>query len=206
MTTYTTLAAPVEHRLTEKNSDFLTFLQPVNDREQALQWLQHYRERYKDANHVCWAYIIGNTRQPLTQAFSDDGEPSGTAGKPMLHVLTERELGNTLAVVVRYFGGVKLGAGGLVRAYSAAVSQATALASFTTISPQRELSLSLAFSDEARLRQLLQQCGGEVLTQHYSQQVELSVRLPEPAVTDFIEQMNNVTAGQAQILSPLGTN
>ncbi|MDP5459011.1 YigZ family protein [Alishewanella sp. SMS8] len=206
MTTYTTLAAPVEHRLTEKNSDFLTFLQPVNDREQALQWLQHYRERYKDANHVCWAYIIGNTRQPLTQAFSDDGEPSGTAGKPMLHVLTERELGNTLAVVVRYFGGVKLGAGGLVRAYSAAVSQATALASFTTISPQRELSLSLAFADEARLRQLLQQCGGEVLTQHYSQQVELSVRLPEPAVTDFIEQMNNVTAGQAQILSPLGTN
>ncbi|MDP5206905.1 DUF1949 domain-containing protein, partial [Alishewanella sp. SMS9] len=98
------------------------------------------------------------------------------------------------------------GAGGLVRAYSAAVSQATALASFTTISPQRELSLSLAFADEARLRQLLQQCGGEVLTQHYSQQVELSVRLPEPAVTDFIEQMNNVTAGQAQILSPLGTN
>ncbi|MDP4946056.1 MAG: IMPACT family protein, partial [Alishewanella sp.] len=152
------------------------------------------------------AYIIGNTRQPLTQAFSDDGEPSGTAGKPMLHVLTERGLGNTLAVVVRYFGGVKLGAGGLVRAYSAAVSQATALASFTTISPQRELSLSLAFADEARLRQLLQQCGGEVLTQHYSQQVELSVRLPEPAVTDFIEQMNNVTAGQAQILSPLGTN
>ncbi|MDP5185540.1 MAG: YigZ family protein [Alishewanella sp.] len=206
MTTYTTLAAPVEHRLTEKNSDFLTFLQPVTDRELALQWLQHYRERYKDANHVCWAYIIGNTRQPLTQAFSDDGEPSGTAGKPMLHVLTERELGNTLAVVVRYFGGVKLGAGGLVRAYSAAVSQATALASFTTISPQRELSLSLAFADEARLRQLLQQCGGEVLTQHYSHQVELSVRLPEPAVTDFIEQMNNVTAGQAQILSPLGTN
>ena len=101
MNCYTVLSAPIEHSLTEKNSEFLTFLQPITDREQAMQWVQHYREHYKDAAHVCWAYIIGNTRQPLTQAFSDDGEPNGTAGKPMLHVLTERELGNSLAVVVR---------------------------------------------------------------------------------------------------------
>ncbi|MCF4008698.1 YigZ family protein [Rheinheimera sp. UJ63] len=202
MTTYTTLAAPVEHRLTEKNSDFLTFLQPITDREIALQWLQHYRERYKDANHVCWAYIIGNTRQPLTQAFSDDGEPSGTAGKPMLHVLTERELGNTLAVVVRYFGGVKLGAGGLVRAYSAAVSQAANLAELTTVSPQSELTVRVSFAAEARLRQMLQQYGGEVLAIRYQQQVEISIRLPEQAEDEFMQQLNNLTAGQAQIITP----
>ena len=122
MSRYSILATAVEHRLLEKNSEFITFLQPVSDREQALHWLQHYREHYKDAAHVCWAYIIGNTRQPQTQAFSDDGEPSGTAGKPMLHVLTERELGNCLAVVVRYFGGIKLGAGGLVLASMLSIS------------------------------------------------------------------------------------
>ena len=202
MSTYTILTAEVEHHFIEKNSDFLTFLQPVRDREHALQWLQQYRQRYKDANHVCWAYIIGNTRQPLTQAFSDDGEPSGTAGKPMLHVLTERELGNSLAVVVRYFGGVKLGAGGLVRAYSAAVSQAAALAILTPVSPQRELTLSIAFAAEAPLRQLVQQYQGEVLANTYQQQVELHIRLPEEAVADFIQQMNYLTAGQAQILAP----
>src|SRR6187431_3116495 len=124
MSTYTILAAAIESTTEEKNSDFLTFLHPVTSRDEAMVHIELYRKKYPDANHVCWAYVIGNTRQPQTQAFSDDGEPSGTAGKPMLHVLTERDVGNSLAVVVRYFGGVKLGAGGLVRAYSAAVSEA----------------------------------------------------------------------------------
>ncbi|OYW95685.1 MAG: IMPACT family protein, partial [Alishewanella sp. 32-51-5] len=78
MSIFTVLSSPIEYSLTEKNSEFLTFLHPIDNREQALRWLQHYREQYKDAAHVCWAYIIGNTRQPQTQAFSDDGEPSGT--------------------------------------------------------------------------------------------------------------------------------
>ena len=101
MPTYTVLAAAVESTTEEKNSDFLTFLHPVSSRDEAMAHVDQYRKKYHDANHVCWAYVIGNTRQPQTQAFSDDGEPSGTAGKPMLHVLTEREVGNSLAVVVR---------------------------------------------------------------------------------------------------------
>lgn len=202
MSPHTVLSAPVEHSLTEKNSEFLTFLQPIKDREQAMQWVQHYREHYKDASHVCWAYIIGNTRQPQTQAFSDDGEPNGTAGKPMLHVLTERELGNSLAVVVRYFGGVKLGAGGLVRAYSAAVSQATQLATLAAISPQVQLNIRTDFAFEARVRQLLAQYGGELLSTEYQQSVLLSLLLPAESSDAFAQQLRNLSAGTIQITSP----
>lgn len=205
MNCYTVLSAPIEHSLTEKNSEFLTFLQPIKDREQAMQWVQHYREHYKDAAHVCWAYIIGNTRQPQTQAFSDDGEPNGTAGKPMLHVLTERELGNSLAVVVRYFGGVKLGAGGLVRAYSAAVSQASQLATLTRVSPKVELRINTDFAFEARIRQLLAQYGGELLSTDYQQTVLLTLLLPAENNATFTQQLQNISAGAIQISAPENT-
>lgn len=200
MTSYTILAAPVDHQLSEKNSDFLTFLQPVQNRDEAMLWVEQYRSRYRDASHVCWAYSIGNTRQPEAQACSDDGEPSGTAGRPMLHVLTERELGNCLAVVVRYFGGVKLGAGGLVRAYSAAVSQAANLAELAPVSPQTELSIQLGFADESKVRQLLSQHQGELLSSDYSHLVTLTIRLPQSAEAVFCQQLNNLTAGSAVIL------
>ena len=192
---YTVLSSAVEHRLLEKNSEFITFLHPIDDREQAMHWLQHYREHYKDAAHVCWAYIIGNTRQPQTQAFSDDGEPSGTAGKPMLHVLTERELGNCLAAVVRYFGGIKLGAGGLVRAYSAAVSQAAQQASLQTVSPKTRLQLQLDFALEARVRQLMSQYQAELLTADYQQQVMLQLQLPAELSPLLCQQLQNISAG-----------
>ncbi|EHR41242.1 YigZ family protein [Alishewanella jeotgali] len=202
MSHYSILAAAVEHRLLEKNSEFITFLQPVSDREQALHWLQHYRENYKDAAHVCWAYIIGNTRQPQTQAFSDDGEPSGTAGKPMLHVLTERELGNCLAVVVRYFGGIKLGAGGLVRAYSAAVSQAAQQALLTIVSPQSLLRIAADFALEARIRQLLAQFDATLLDVQYQQGVALSVSLAAADLASFKLQLQELCAGAVLLTEP----
>ena len=192
---YTVLSSAVEHRLLEKNSEFITFLQPVSDREQALHWLQHYREHYKDAAHVCWAYIIGNTRQPQTQAFSDDGEPGGTAGKPMLHVLTERELGDSLAVVVRYFGDVKLGAGGLVRAYSNAVSQAAAKAGLHLVSPSIDLTIVVSFAFEARLRQLLQQYQASLQDVSYNDNVTICISLAQDAEQALCDQLINETAG-----------
>ncbi|MBU1308424.1 MAG: YigZ family protein [Gammaproteobacteria bacterium] len=195
MTRFTVLAAATEHLLLEKNSEFLTFLHPVDNRDAAMTWVAHYRTRYPDANHVCWAYIIGNTRQPQTQAFSDDGEPGGTAGKPMLHVLTERELGNCLAVVVRYFGGVKLGAGGLVRAYSNAVSQAASNAELRVVSPSVQLSIIVSFAFEARLRQLLQQYNASLDNVSYSDQVTLSISLPQDVELTLRQQLINETAG-----------
>ena len=161
--------------------------------------VEAYRQQYPDAAHVCWAYVIGNTRQPQTQAFSDDGEPSGTAGKPMLHVLTEREVGSSLAVVVRYFGGVKLGAGGLVRAYSAAVSHAVNKAELVTLTPKVECEVLVDFAREAKVRHLVSQFQGQLLAVDYAAQVSLRISLEEAQLPPFSQQVINETAGEAVI-------
>ncbi len=196
---YTQLAAAVECTSTEKSSDFLTFLHPITSREEAMALIDFYRGLHPGANHVCWAYIIGNTRQPLTQAFSDDGEPSGTAGKPMLHVLTEREVGDSLAVVVRYFGGVKLGAGGLVRAYSGAVSSAVNLAELKKITPRVTLKIQVDFAREAKIRHLATRYDGQVLQVDYAAEVTLTISLAQVLLDDFKKQAIDDCAGSALI-------
>lgn len=196
---YTILAAAVATSTEEKNSDFLTFLHPVESREAAMELIEQYRQQYSDANHVCWAYVIGNTRQPQTQAFSDDGEPSGTAGKPMLHVLTEREVGNSLALVVRYFGGVKLGAGGLVRAYSGAVSNAVNNAELLQVTPSLTLQVSVDFAREAKIRHIVNQYQGQITSVDYAARVTLQIHLPAAQAALFIQQVINETAGTAII-------
>ncbi len=197
---YTVLANAVEAVTVEKNSDFLTFLHPVNTRAEAITWIDFYREKYPDANHVCWAYIIGNTRQPQTQAFSDDGEPSGTAGKPILHVLTEREVGNAVAVVVRYFGGVKLGAGGLVRAYSNVVSAAINAADLVTVTPKINLTVITDFAREAKIRHLVSNFNGEILSAQYGTEAILVVSVAEAERQNFSQQIINETSGSAKII------
>lgn len=199
MSTYTILAEAVESTTEEKNSDFLTFLHPVTSREEAMLQVEQYRKKYPDANHVCWAYVIGNTRQPQTQAFSDDGEPSGTAGKPMLHVLTEREVGNSLAVVVRYFGGVKLGAGGLVRAYSAAVSTAVARAQLMAVTPSIQLQVTVNFAKETKIRHIVNQYQGHILQVDYATHVTLEISLAAADAELFSQQVINETAGDATV-------
>lgn len=196
---YTVLATAIESATEEKNSDFLTFLHPVSSREEAMVFIDQYRKKYPDANHVCWAYVIGNTRQPLTQAFSDDGEPSGTAGKPMLHVLTERDVGNSLAVVVRYFGGVKLGAGGLVRAYSAAVSNAVNRAELLEVTPKVQLQITINFARETKVRHIVNQYQGHILNVLYAARVTLDISLSAAQAPLFSQQVINETAGDAII-------
>jgi len=197
MSAYTILSAPIESFTEEKNSDFLTFLHPVTSREEAIAHVDGYRKKYPDANHVCWAYVIGNTRQPQTQAFSDDGEPSGTAGKPMLHVLTERDVGNSLAVVVRYFGGVKLGAGGLVRAYSGAVSAAVNCAELLQVTPSVQIQIVVDFAKETKIRHIVAMYQGQILNVDYAMQVTLQISLAAADVEQFSQQVINETAGDA---------
>ncbi len=162
-------------------------------------FVEVYRQQYPDAAHVCWAYVIGNTRQPQTQAFSDDGEPPGTAGKPMLHVLTERDVGNSLAVVVRYFGGIKLGAGGLVRAYSAAVSGAVGAAKLISVTPKVSLKVVVDFARETKIRHLANQFEGKILAVDYATQVTFEISLAEANAEHFSLQAINETAGEAKV-------
>lgn len=199
MSSYTILQNPIAATSSEKNSEFLTFLHPVGSREEAMMEVDKYRAKYPDASHVCWAYIIGSTRQPHTQAFSDDGEPSGTAGKPILHVLTERGAGNALAVVVRYFGGVKLGAGGLVRAYSAAVAGAVRQAELSQVTARVAVTIVADFAHEVKIRYLVSQYEGELTEVTYGSRVTAKIQLPANQVAPLTEQLTNETRGQARI-------
>ena len=108
-----------EHTLVIKKSEFICTLIPLNDENKINETIGFYKEKYKDATHNCIAYLVGTKERA-----NDDGEPSGTAGLPMLNVLKKQELSNIIAIVTRYFGGIKLGAGGLTRAYSQAVAEA----------------------------------------------------------------------------------
>lgn len=193
---YRVLASPCQWTLEEKRSLFHTYLFPVQTREQALAHVEELRTTQPGASHYCWAYLLGPADQPRSQAFNDDGEPSGTAGKPMLHVLTQRGAGDCLAVVVRIFGGIKLGAGGLVRAYGSAVSQALDRAEWRDITPVSEVTIRIPFADEERVRQCLEPLEASVVNVTYDQEVHLTVAVPSGALSDLKERVQHLTRGR----------
>ena len=141
---YAAPAEPFHRELEIRKSIFIAHLVPVSSEEEALGALSDFRKQYKDATHNCYAWRIGTAR--VLEKSGDDGEPQGTAGHPMLHVLQMQELTNVLAVVTRYFGGIKLGAGGLTRAYSSSLSEAVKEAPIVRYTPHVHLRLTIPYS------------------------------------------------------------
>lgn len=185
------LQAPVRHTLEIKKSQFITWLLPLESKQQAKAHLEQARAEYPDARHHCWAYVMGDSPNSLTAAMSDDGEPSGTAGKPMLNVLQHKPVNNVMAIVIRYFGGIKLGAGGLVRAYSQAVEQAFSDAELVPIVLKDEFSVTLPFAEENWLRHILNKLSGEILNTEYQQQVLVTLSLPQSNSEELREALDN---------------
>jgi len=148
-----TIAAPVEHDLVIKKSRFIARIEPVGSVEDADAVIAAVRKRWWDARHNCSAMVTGLLADQARS--SDDGEPSGTAGVPMLEVLRRRELTDVVAVVTRYFGGVKLGAGGLVRAYSSAVSEALDLATLVHRRALTQATIEVDHGEAGRFDNLL---------------------------------------------------
>ena len=141
---YAAPAEPFHRELEIKKSIFIAHLVPVSSEEEAQEALSGFRKQYKDATHNCYAWRIGTTR--ILEKSGDDGEPQGTAGHPMLHVLQMQELTNVLAVVTRYFGGIKLGASGLTRAYSSSLSEAVKEAPIVRYTPHVHLRLTIPYN------------------------------------------------------------
>lgn len=150
-----TIAAPIEHEFVEKKSRFITHLVPVSSVAEADAAIAEVKKTYWDARHNCTAMITGSLGDQARS--SDDGEPSGTAGVPMLEVLRRRELTDLVAIVTRYFGGIKLGAGGLVRAYSTAVSSALDEAALVHRVALRQATIRVAHADAGRTEHMLRQ-------------------------------------------------
>lgn len=190
-----TLLKPCHAELLIKKSRFIACIEPLADRQTALQRVQALREQHPGAAHVCWALMAGGH-----SAANDDGEPSGTAGRPMLDVLRHQQLEGVLATVVRYFGGVKLGAGGLVRAYSDSI--ATALQSAERITLQRKSSHScrIPYPLEGKIRRLLQQADAELLDCQHGDAVILQFEIVEQNSIDLCGQLQEAAHGQLEWL------
>ncbi|MDO4250510.1 MAG: YigZ family protein [Moraxella sp.] len=187
--TYHTLAKPCQAVYDIKKSEFLAFAYPITDKEQIAFHVKHLKERYPDARHHCLAYIIGDPKNTTHAGFDDDGEPNGTAGRPILNVLQHQGVGNVLVVVVRYFGGIKLGAGGLTRAYSTATQMVVDEMALTPFTPKSTLTITTSFADEAYVRHLVSQYVGEILDSQYGDGVLLQIQLDSAKLTEFGEKL-----------------
>lgn len=187
--TYQTLSQPCAAVYEIKKSKFLAFAYPISDKEEIMFHVKQLRQLYPDARHHCLAYILGDPNNTTHAGFDDDGEPNGTAGRPMLNVLQHKTIGNVLVVVVRYFGGIKLGAGGLTRAYSTVVGLLVDKMNLVYFVAQTSLSLLADFADEAQVRYLVAQVQGEIVLVEYQQQVKLKIKLAQEKRTNFINQL-----------------
>ncbi|KAB7624306.1 IMPACT family protein [Alkalilimnicola sp. S0819] len=175
-------AGPAEVELEVKKSRFIARAEAVADREQAMTVLAEARARYPDARHHCWAYVLGDPASARSAAMNDDGEPGGTAGKPILNVIQHKQIGDVMVVVSRYFGGVKLGAGGLVRAYSGATE--AVLSALSVRRPvHRDLWwLELGFAQEQACRHWAAAHGASVQGVVYGKGVRLGLEVPRAQV------------------------
>lgn len=183
--TYQTPKADVTARLEIKKSEFIAYAYPVNNREQAMFHVEQLREQYPDARHHCWAYIIGDPNNTTSAGFDDDGEPSGTAGRPILNVLQHKSIGNVIVIVVRYFGGIKLGAGGLTRAYAGSAQAAVDEMTLVPYIPTTQVQIATDYANEAQIRYLVGQVEGSIDEVAYADEVLISVTLEERRVAEF---------------------
>lgn len=188
-----TLAAPVHSELLIKKSRFLGCVQPVADRAAAQAVIAQLRAAHPGAAHVCWALLAGGQ-----SAAVDDGEPSGTAGRPMLEVLRHQDFDGVLASVVRYYGGIQLGAGGLLRAYTDSIAQALRDARKIPIVKQRELRCELPYALEGLLRREIEAVGASLTSIEHGAQVNCVFRLAESEAPALVARLNE--AGQGRVV------
>lgn len=186
-----TLAAPAHSELLIKKSRFIGCVQPMADRASAQAAVDALWKQHPGAAHVCWALLAGGQ-----SAAVDDGEPSGTAGRPMLDVLRHQDLEGVLATVVRYFGGVKLGAGGLVRAYTDAIAQALLTAPKVTLQRMATLQCMVPYALEGLLRREVEAAGADLLDVQHGSLVTLQIRLPETQSAGFVQRVNDQGQGR----------
>ncbi|WP_121750247.1 YigZ family protein [Streptomyces sp. E2N166] len=192
---YRTVARAGVHETEINRSRFLCALAPAATEQEAQAFVAAVRKEHADASHNCWAYVIG--ADAAVQKASDDGEPGGTAGVPMLQMLLRRDMRYVVAVVTRYYGGVKLGAGGLIRAYGGAVGEA--LDDLGTLT-RRRFRLATVTVDHQRAGKLqndLRTAGRAVRDVRYAEAVTIEVGLPEADVGAFRSWLADATAGSA---------
>ncbi|MBR2950748.1 MAG: YigZ family protein [Lachnospiraceae bacterium] len=194
---YKILLSGGEGEIVEKKSRFIATVRPVESEEEAAAFIEEMKKKYWDARHNCSAFVIGKKAE-LTRC-SDDGEPSGTAGRPMLEVLLGEGIRNIAVVVTRYFGGTLLGTGGLVRAYSQAVKEGLAYCEVGTMRYGTRLSVETDYNGIGKIQYILAQRGIRPEDTVYTEKVTVKVLLPKEQAPGLIHEITEATSARAQI-------
>ena len=197
MTEYYVPTVPSETEFVEKRSRFIGRVKPVETEEEARAFVEEVRRRHHDARHNCWCYLL---REGNVLRYSDDGEPQGTAGQPMLGVFEKEGVTNLVCVVTRYFGGVLLGAGGLVRAYTQGAKDALDGAGISVVRRWVELLLPCSYSLYERLRQETERFGAVIQDTEYGADILLTVLVPEERSQEYAARILDFTAGTVETL------
>ena len=183
----------------EKKSTFITHLVRITSEEEAREFIQKMKKKHYDATHVCSCYVVGDNNE-ITRA-NDDGEPSGTAGAPMLDVLVKNEIKNVCATVIRYFGGTKLGTGGLVRAYGGGVINALKNATLVERKDALEIRLELEYRLNGKIEYEIEKTNFIVNNLEYTDKIIYTIYVMEEDYDSFQSWIANLTNGQFKILS-----
>ena len=196
MNSYKTVKSFASDVLTEKRSRFIGYCKPVRTEAEAIEFINKIKKEHWDARHNVYAYSLreGNVRR-----YSDDGEPSGTAGMPVLEVLTKGEIVDAVIVVTRYFGGILLGTGGLVRAYSAAAKLGVEAAGVITMRMCLECCAVCGYNQYGKLNTLIIEKGGFVDDCAFADNVELKFHIPTELLSLFEKEFADATAGEVKI-------
>ncbi len=195
---YLTLRRAASDEFIVNKSRFIGYASPVKTEEEALAYLQSVRQKHKDASHHCYAYVIG--RNAGVMRYSDDGEPGGTAGLPMMEVLKARGVVNCCCVVTRYFGGVLLGAGGLVRAYTQGAAIALNAAQVVAMEPTQRYLCEVSYSLWDRVRHALNALPVQLVSSEFTTAVTFSLLVRERDAEALLAELTRLTDGRAEAL------
>lgn len=192
---YLTIFDEASGEIVEKKSRFIATVIHVESEEEAVSHIERLKKLYWDARHNCYAFILGMGSE--TMRFSDDGEPSGTAGKPILEVLKGRGLTNVLVVVTRYFGGVLLGTGGLVRAYTDSTQEGINNSDIKKMTLMQRVSVHVDYNSVGKLKYVLASDSIEVVDEIYTDSVQIDIALPVDNISQITDKITDVTSGKA---------
>lgn len=184
-----------------KKSRFITLLAHTDGVEAARAFVQQIKQEHPTARHHCWAWVAGAPDDSQKLGFSDDGEPSGTAGKPMLAQLMGNNIGEITAVVVRYYGGIQLGTGGLVKAYGGGVQQALRLLTRQIKVPMLNFLLVCDYAQLGDIERMIARFDGQLLNSEFLQNITLTLALPHAQVAGFSQNLSDFSRGLLQLAS-----
>ncbi len=197
MTSHKTLKAPGETKKEFKNSAFIGYAIPVKNEDEAKEFIKQIKERHSDANHNVSAYLI-KSGNDLAMKYDDDGEPAGSSGKPIFKVLELKEIHTAVVVVTRYFGGTKLGFGGLARAYRETAAAAIEDAGIIEVHETVNITIHFEYPQTQQMKNLIQDFGS-IISEEYSDEVQFTLEIIKEKENEFIEKLGNLTKNKAKI-------